>query len=64
MFPDGKVARCGQVGERVLVGNFFDSEFGLLDKPLACDAEFCPCDEGRLFGDNEGEEYFRREYKL
>lgn len=53
MFPDGKVARCGQVGERVLVGNFFDSEFGLLDKPLACDAEFCPCDEGRLFGDNE-----------
>ncbi|MBM3245011.1 MAG: radical SAM protein, partial [Candidatus Omnitrophica bacterium] len=51
VFPDGKVARCGQVGERFLVGNFFDSEFKLLDTPLSCDAEYCPCDEDKLFNE-------------
>jgi MoaA/NifB/PqqE/SkfB family radical SAM enzyme len=53
VFPDGKVARCGQIGERMLVGNFFDSEFKLLDEPSSCDAEFCPCDENKLFGEEE-----------
>lgn len=43
IFPDGKVARCGQIGERILVGNIFDKEFKLLDKPLACDVDLCPC---------------------
>lgn len=43
LFPDGKVARCGQVGERLVIGNFFADDFSLLDRPLPCDAEQCPC---------------------
>ena len=43
IFPDGKVARCGQIGERFLIGNFFSEDFRLLDRPLVCDAEMCPC---------------------
>jgi len=53
IFPDGKVARCGQIGERFLLGNFLDQGFKLLDKPLACEAEYCPCDEGELFGEKK-----------
>jgi len=53
IFPDGKVARCGQIGERVLLGNFFDYEFKLLSEPLPCDAEYCPCDENKLFGEEK-----------
>jgi MoaA/NifB/PqqE/SkfB family radical SAM enzyme len=51
IFPDGKVARCGQIGEKMIIGNFFDSKFKLLGDPLPCDAEFCPCDENKLFGE-------------
>ena len=51
IFPDGKVARCGQIGESMLIGNFFDTQFKLLDKELPCEAEFCPCDENKLFGE-------------
>ena len=43
IFPDGKVARCGQIGERFLLGNIFDESFELLDAPMHCDAEMCPC---------------------
>ena len=43
IFPDGKVARCGQIGERILVGNIFDKNFKLLDKPQECDVDMCPC---------------------
>lgn len=43
IFPDGKVARCGQIGERILVGNIFDENFKLLNKPQACDVDLCPC---------------------
>lgn len=43
IYPDGKVARCGQMGEKYLVGNFFDEEFELLSSPLPCEAERCPC---------------------
>lgn len=50
IFPDGKVARCGQVGERVLVGNFLDPNFKLFDGPMACDVENCPCDEDEEWG--------------
>ena len=32
IFPDGKVARCGQIGERILVGNIFDKSFKLTSK--------------------------------
>jgi len=48
IFPDGKVTRCGQVGENMLLGTFFDPDFKLLDNPLPCDAEFCPCDEDKV----------------
>lgn len=53
VFPDGNVARCGQVGEGFLVGNFFDPGFKLLEGPLSCDAEYCPCDEDKLFNEQE-----------
>ena len=43
IFPDGKVARCGQIGERILIGNIFDKSFKLLDKPQECDVDICPC---------------------
>jgi len=51
IFPDAKVARCGQVGERFLLGNFLDENFSLLNRPLPCDAEYCPCDEGNVFAE-------------
>jgi len=56
IFPDGKVARCGQVGEKMLLGNFLDQGFKLLDSPLTCDAEYCPCDENELFGEKKENE--------
>lgn len=46
LLPDGKVVRCGQVGERYIIGNFFDPAFRLMDTAMACDAEMCPCLEG------------------
>jgi MoaA/NifB/PqqE/SkfB family radical SAM enzyme len=49
IFPDGKVARCGQMGEKLLIGNFFDQEFNLLDKDLTCEAQYCPCAEDEIF---------------
>lgn len=48
IFPDGKVARCGQIGEDIILGSFFDSTFKLLANPLPCEAEYCPCDEGKI----------------
>jgi MoaA/NifB/PqqE/SkfB family radical SAM enzyme len=43
IFPDGKVARCGQVGERLLVGNILQDDFTLFGAPLPCDVDYCPC---------------------
>ena len=53
IFPDGKIARCGQIGEQMIVGNFFDSDFNLLNGPLPCVVEYCPCEEGKLMSDND-----------
>ena len=53
IFPDGKVARCGQIGEKMLIGNFFSPAFKLLDEPLPCVAEACPCDEGVIWPEEE-----------
>jgi len=53
VFPDGKVARCGRIGEEMLLGNFFDSNFRLLDSPLPCEAEFCPCGEDQVLPEEE-----------
>ncbi|MDP2927949.1 MAG: radical SAM protein [Candidatus Omnitrophota bacterium] len=53
IFPDGKVARCGQMGEKFIIGNFFDQEFNLLDKNLPCEAQYCPCGEDETFPGEE-----------
>lgn len=53
IFPEGKVARCGQIGERLLLGSFFDPGFKLYDKPMLCDAEYCPCQEDSVDGSAE-----------
>jgi len=55
IFPDGKVARCGQIGEGMVLGSFFDKEFRLLDDPLPCAAEYCPCDEGNIAPEDDKE---------
>jgi hypothetical protein len=52
IFPEGKVARCGQIGERLLLGNFFDPGFELHGQPMICDAEYCPCREDKIEGDD------------
>jgi len=41
---DGKVFRCGQLVDKP-IGNIFDEKFHLLEEPLPCEAEFCPCNE-------------------
>lgn len=51
IFPDGKVGRCGQIGEKLLLGNFLDRNFKLLPEALFCDAEYCPCDEGNVLAE-------------
>ena len=41
---DGKVTRCGPLSHKP-IGNLFDDDFKLFDKPMPCEAEVCPCDE-------------------
>jgi len=41
---DGNVTRCGPLSHKS-IGNIFDDNFRLLDKPMPCEAEICPCDE-------------------
>jgi len=53
VFPDGKVARCGQIGERVILGNLFDSNLQLYGKSMICDAQYCPCQEDNVEGDGQ-----------
>ncbi len=43
IFPDGKTARCGQIGEKHIIGDFFSDKFRLLEEPLPCEADICPC---------------------
>ena len=43
IFPDGKVARCGQIGERHVIGNIFEENFSLMENAEQCDAQMCPC---------------------
>lgn len=56
VFPDGKVARCGQIGERNLLGSFFDPNLQLYTQSRECDAEYCPCQEDSLEGDSQRQE--------
>ena len=41
---DGSAYRCGSPKSQSL-GNLFAGNFQLLDKPMPCDSEFCPCNE-------------------
>lgn len=41
---NGNVTRCGPLSDKP-IGNIFDHNFKLLEKPTPCESEFCPCDE-------------------
>lgn len=44
---DGTVYRCGRSTSNLnngYIGNFFDEKFRLLDEPLPCELEVCPCE--------------------
>lgn len=41
---NGDVVRCGPLGDKV-IGSIFSQDFKLLDSPLPCEADFCPCNE-------------------
>lgn len=53
LLPNGKVARCGQIGDRYIIGDFFDPHFRLMDAPMPCDVDFCPCDEWKVIPDEK-----------
>jgi MoaA/NifB/PqqE/SkfB family radical SAM enzyme len=41
---DGSAYRCGSSNSQSL-GNLFSGDFRLLDKPMPCNSDFCPCNE-------------------
>jgi organic radical activating enzyme len=41
---DGMVYRCGG-SKAQKIGNLFSEDFKLLDNPMPCESEFCPCNE-------------------
>lgn len=46
--PDGEVLPCGGGswrGKNIIIGNIFDEDFILRDKPHICHSEYCPCNE-------------------
>ncbi|MBU1125375.1 MAG: radical SAM protein, partial [Candidatus Omnitrophica bacterium] len=51
---DGKVVRCGPLGERA-IGNITDDNFALLDRPMPCESDFCPCNEYGNIVEDESE---------
>ena len=53
LLPNGNVARCGQIGDRHIIGNIFEPSFSLLSEPLPCDVPFCPCDEWKVIPDEK-----------
>ncbi|MCX5796140.1 MAG: radical SAM protein [Elusimicrobia bacterium] len=53
LLPDGNVARCGQIGDRHIIGNIFAPGFDLLPQPAPCDVELCPCDEWKVIPDEK-----------
>lgn len=50
---DGTVLRCGGSGLNEKIGNFFDENFKLQDKPYRCNAQFCKCNEWAEFLEKE-----------
>ncbi|MDD4894253.1 MAG: radical SAM protein [Candidatus Omnitrophica bacterium] len=67
IFPDGKMARCGQLGEDNALGNFLDPNFKLMEDTIPCEAEFCPCAEGDIIPEEDrndtGEKLIREQKK-
>jgi MoaA/NifB/PqqE/SkfB family radical SAM enzyme len=53
LLPNGNVARCGQIGDRHIIGSLFDPAFELMPQPMPCDVEFCPCDEWKVIPDEK-----------
>lgn len=53
LLPDGNVARCGQIGDRRIIGNIFDPGFAFLAQAEPCDVELCPCDEWKVIPDEK-----------
>jgi hypothetical protein len=52
IYPDGDVkACCGQ--NAIRLGNFYEGTFKLLDGPLSCESEKCPCWKSMLVGKEE-----------
>jgi MoaA/NifB/PqqE/SkfB family radical SAM enzyme len=49
---DGKVTRCGPLSHEP-IGNIFDPNFTLFDKPMPCTAEICPNDEYKWIVDED-----------
>ena len=49
---DGTVTRCGPLSHKP-IGNIFDPNFRLHDKPMPCEAETCPNDEYKWIVDEE-----------
>lgn len=45
--PNGMVFSCGGISNNNIgfIGNIFDPNFKLLDKPMICPAKTCPCNE-------------------
>jgi organic radical activating enzyme len=46
--PDGKAFRCGGQNAQP-IGNIFNDDFNLLAAPLACNSDYCPCNEWASF---------------
>jgi MoaA/NifB/PqqE/SkfB family radical SAM enzyme len=42
---DGNVVRCGGSFLNESIGNFFEEDFKLLEKPIPCKADYCKCNE-------------------
>jgi hypothetical protein len=57
ILPDGRVARCCALDKNGLplglLGHITDLNLRLLDEPLACEADNCPCFKSMLVGYEE-----------
>lgn len=54
--PNGMVNRCGFSFEGH-IGNFLDKNFKLLESPMPCSSEFCPCNENTYLIEEENKEF-------
>ena len=58
---NGKVYRCGQIGEKQPVGDIFDPNFELFSTGKPCPADYCKCKEFQsAWTEEEKEIFFKR----